>query len=139
MAAKILIAMLGCLPLHHFWLTSGFGNRLHPITGMYRFHAGVDLAAHQDTVFAVMDGNLREGYDPKLGLFIKLDREPFEIAYGHLSQLLATPGDIQAGEPIAITGATGAVTGEHLHFAVSYKGVSINPMRWLFLNCQCSY
>jgi len=126
-----------CLPLKHLSLTSPFGYRIHPITNQYRFHSGIDLRAHHDTVYAVFDGTASIGYDDKLGIFIRISAETssvqyndrlgvfvavhdsnFSCFYGHLSTLLISDGPVVCGQPVAITGATGQVTGEHLHFSI---------------------
>jgi len=74
------------------------------------------------------------GYDPLLGIFIRLDNGYFRSTYGHLSQLFVLPGDsVAAGNALGISGATGRVTGEHLHFAIKFHGRYIDPL--LFL-CQ---
>lgn len=98
-------------------------------------HAGIDLAAHHDTVFSILDGVVQNCcYSDKLGLFVSVDHGGSLCSiYGHLSQWLVLPGDsITAGEPIGITGSTGAVTGEHLHFAVTYGNDWLNPLKFLY-------
>jgi len=121
------------LPLKHLYLTSDYGNRIHPVTGNHNFHAGIDLRAHHDTVYAVIPGMIEKvGYDPFLGLFIKLSNGPFIITYGHLSDFLIFKGDsVISHTPLAISGATGRVTGEHLHFAVQLNGRYIDPLAFL--------
>lgn len=130
---KLLWCCLMFLPLKHLHLNSPYGYRMHPLTGKYAFHSGVDLQASHDTVYAVLDGFVAAaGYHRLLGIYIRLDHGEFQSCYGHLSQLLVLPGDtVKAGDPIAITGATGRVTGEHLHFSITFKKHSINPLYFL--------
>jgi murein DD-endopeptidase MepM/ murein hydrolase activator NlpD len=45
-----------CLPLKHLHLNSAYGNRVHPITRQSKFHNGIDLKAHNDTVYAISAG-----------------------------------------------------------------------------------
>ena len=133
---KVLLACcLVCLPLRHMRLTSGYGFRVHPLTGRYQFHKGIDLRARNDTVFAVLAGKVTAAnYDPLLGFYIRLDHGGFETLYGHLSQVLVLARDsVNAGDALAITGASGLVTGEHLHFAVSYRHKAIDPLKFLTL------
>ena len=133
---KILLACcLVCLPLRHMRLTSGYGYRVHPLTGRYQFHKGIDLRARSDTVFAVFAGKVVvAAYDPLLGFYIRLNHGGFETLYGHLSQVLVLARDsVNAGDALAITGASGLVTGEHLHFAVSYRHKAIDPLKFLTL------
>lgn len=128
-----------CLPLKRLSLTSAFGYRIHPVTGKYAFHAGVDLRARSDTVFAVLPGIIEFGYSPFLGIYLTITKDGLQIIYGHLSQVFVMTGDqVMPGTPVAITGATGRVTGEHLHFAVKYDGCYIDPLRFLqALNSRC--
>jgi murein DD-endopeptidase MepM/ murein hydrolase activator NlpD len=130
----LLLTSIVCLPLKSLRTTSPFGYRIHPVTGKYAFHAGVDLKAKHDTVFAIMDGMVKTmGYNKLLGIYVCLDHGCCQSLYGHLSQLLVNQADsVQAGDPIAITGATGRVTGEHLHFSISCGGHPIDPLKFLY-------
>jgi len=130
---KLICCCLLALPLRHLSLSSPFGYRIHPITGKYAFHAGIDLRARSDTVFAVMDGRVAAvGYDTYLGLFIRLNSGDFQITYGHLSQVFAFSGDtVKACYSLGVSGMTGRVTGEHLHFAVRYRHAYVDPLKFL--------
>jgi murein DD-endopeptidase MepM/ murein hydrolase activator NlpD len=132
---KYLLAagLVACLPLKHICLTSPYGYRIHPVTGKYSYHAGIDLRARSDTVYAVLPGTVeRIAYDPFLGLYIKLAHRDFTTIYGHLSQVLVYQADsVNAGRAIGLSGLTGRTTGEHLHFAVQYHGQYINPLTFL--------
>jgi murein DD-endopeptidase MepM/ murein hydrolase activator NlpD len=133
---KILLACcMVCLPLRHLQLTSGYGYRVHPLTGRCQFHSGIDLHARNDTVFAVLSGRaVAVGYDPLLGFYVRLGHGDFETVYGHLSQLFVLPGDsVLSGSPLGISGHSGRVTGEHLHFAVCYRNRAIDPLKFLTL------
>ena len=125
--------IMASLPLRHLSLTSPFGYRIHPVTGKYSFHAGIDLRAHSDTVFAVLPGIVEaEGFDPFLGFFVRLRHGEFQTIYGHLSQLFVFKGDsVPNKTALGLTGATGRVTGEHLHFEVKCRGRPIDPLAFL--------
>jgi len=135
MTKVFLACCMVCLPLRHMRLTSGYGYRLHPLTGRFQFHQGIDLRARSDTVFAVLAGKvLTSAYDPALGFYIRLSHGDFETLYGHLSQIFVLAGDsVSASDAVGITGASGLVTGEHLHFAVSYRHKAIDPLKFLTL------
>ena len=122
------------LPLKSLQVTSAFGYRIHPLTGKYAFHNGVDLRAKHDTVFAIMSGLVfTAGYDREIGVHIVIRHGEYESIYGHLSSVFVTPRDsVLVGQPIGITGATGAVTGEHLHFAIRHGRQYINPLQFLY-------
>lgn len=115
-------------------VTSGFGWRLHPITGERRFHGGVDLVADADTVFAIADGRVSTtGYEPGYGLFIRVSHAGgLQSLYGHLSLIGVSPGDsVTVAEPLGLSGSTGRATGPHLHFAIIYQQQHIDPLKFL--------
>lgn len=130
---KLFFCCLLALPLRHLSLTSGYGYRIHPVTGRFSFHSGIDLRARHDTVFAVMPGRIGfVGYDPVTGVHIRLCSGDFTLLYGHLSQVFVLPGDsVNSWTPLGITGSSGRVTGEHLHFSVSYRQLPVNPLLFL--------
>ncbi|MEN5196941.1 M23 family metallopeptidase [Sphingobacterium faecium] len=120
-------------PLDKLKVTSPFGYRIHPISGKTSHHSGVDFAARSDPVFNVLNGQVRStGKHKALGKYIRIVHGEVETIYGHLSYILVSPGDtVIAGQPIAITGSTGRVTGEHLHFAVKFNGKFLDPLKFL--------
>ena len=130
---RFLLLCCFCLPLRHLELTSGYGYRVHPITGRFRFHSGIDLRARHDTVFAVLPGRVAfVGYDAVTGVHIRLSAGDFTFLYGHLSQVFVLAGDsVDAASPLGVTGSSGRVTGEHLHFGVNYRQRLVNPVKFL--------
>ncbi|MGV0856954.1 M23 family metallopeptidase [Empedobacter brevis] len=116
-------------------VTSPYGMRIHPISGISKFHNGIDLAAHYENVYAVMDGIITEAsWDNKGGgNYIKINHfNRFETAYLHLSEIYYRVGErVNAGFIIAKSGNTGNSTGPHLHFAVKEFGQRINPSHFL--------
>lgn len=121
------------MPLNKMLITSNYGNRFHPVDKVNKFHAGVDLRAKGDYVFAVLDGIVSEaGYNAGAGNYIKIRHQNFETAYLHLSRSFYAEGDlIYAGDIIALSGNTGKSTAPHLHFAVKENGRTINPIQFL--------
>ena len=127
------IAIVG-FPLKSFVLTSGYGARIHPVTGERgKFHCGIDLRAFYEPVYSVLDGEVANvGFGPVIGNFVRVKSGGFILTYGHLSLALAAAGQqVHAGEALAISGESGRVTGPHLHFNVNYSGQSINPLKFL--------
>ncbi|MBS7565576.1 M23 family metallopeptidase [Mucilaginibacter sp. Bleaf8] len=124
-----------CLPLKHLHINSGFGYRVHPLSGRYILHEGIDLRARHDTVYAILNGVVTTtGYQEGLGVYIRLTHGEVQSVYGHLSQVMVGAGEsVSAGEPIGITGATGRVTGEHLHFSIRYRQRPVNPIQFLYV------
>ena len=127
------------MPLTDAKVSSGFGWRKHPNTRKYDFHQGVDLIAKDKVVRNILDGKVTHtGYHKNLGNYVRVDHGAVESIYGHLSIILVKVSQgLSSGYPIGITGSTGRVTGEHLHFGVMFNGVYINP--WHFLQSLINY
>ncbi|MDR1318777.1 MAG: M23 family metallopeptidase [Treponema sp.] len=116
-------------------LTSPFGWRSDPISGVRRYHAAIDLAASLGTtVKAAMDGRVSTlGNNATYGKFIILSHDGgYQTMYAHLSLISVKEGDrvIQEGK-IGEVGNTGYSTGPHLHFAVYKNGKPVNPLDFL--------
>jgi len=118
-------------------LTSGFGWRIHPITGDRRFHTGIDLGAPIGTpVVAALSGQVAiademNGYG--LAVVMEHQQPALRTLYAHLSAIAVLPGAwVQKGTVIGWVGSTGNSTGPHLHFEVqipSLEGwVAVNPI-----------
>lgn len=129
------LAFVGSLPVPKVTLTSGFGLRIHPLSGELRNHDGIDIAAAFGTpVRATADGIVEKaawfgGY----GLFVSLrNGSAMETRYGHMSRLLVSPGqNVRAGDIIGLVGSTGRSTGPHLHYEVRLSGRPVNPLPFL--------
>lgn len=119
------------LPVHGR-MTSGFGERFHPILGYMRFHKGVDLAASAGTpIVAAADGRVvGAGWHGGYGQQVEIAHTAgVETTYGHMSRIAAHIGQVvRKGEVIGWVGSTGLSTGPHLHFEVTRNGRAINPM-----------
>lgn len=118
-------------PLESGTLTSGYGDRIHPIDGVEEFHTGVDVAAPSGTPLrAVYDGEVTEvGEDARLGRYVRLRHGTgIEIVYGHCESVTAGQGDtVQAGQTVALVGSTGVSTGSHVHIRLYLDGVTCDP------------
>ncbi|MBD5160863.1 MAG: M23 family metallopeptidase [Oscillibacter sp.] len=115
-------------------LSSTFGWREHPVEGGNRFHYGVDLAAESGTdVLAFADGEVyASGESSTLGNYIMLRHEGGYITlYAHCSRITAAGGRVSMGEKIAEVGATGLVTGAHLHFELHDGELYLNPIYYV--------
>jgi len=119
------------MPVHGH-LTSGFGERFHPILGYERFHAGVDLGAAAGTpIVAAADGKVvSAGWAGGYGRLVAvLHAGGIETKYGHMSRIAAYPGEqVRRGDVIGYVGSSGLSTGPHLHFEVTKNGRPVNPM-----------
>ena len=112
-------------------VTSEFGNGRVFNGQVSSRHMGLDLrGARGDTIVATARGVV-EVVDPFLhaGNVVYLNHGAGLLsAYFHLSAQLVAEGDtVQAGQPIGLVGATGRVTGPHLHWVVRYGRTSVDP------------
>ncbi|RLD36065.1 MAG: M23 family peptidase [Bacteroidetes bacterium] len=115
-------------------LSSPFGYRSDPFTGVRRMHYGVDLANRIGTsVKATMSGTVIVLGDQPLGygnyIVIRHERG-FQSLYGHLSKILVRNGQrISQGQKIGEMGTSGRSTGSHLHFSLYKNNVPVDPLR----------
>jgi murein DD-endopeptidase MepM/ murein hydrolase activator NlpD len=123
-------------PLRDFTLTSGFGPRVNPVTGRFRVHEGLDLAAPAGTdVFAVEAGVVTEtGSDPVYGNYVVIRHgDEWASLYGHLSRIdVVLRQELRSGTVIGKVGSTGQSTGPHLHFELRRNGKAQDPGKYLF-------
>ena len=116
-------------PLKSIKVTSPYGYRCDPINGRKSMHHGIDLKAHNEYVYSMMDGKVEKvGYDDRSGNYIILRHADFTISYCHLSKVHIAPGTpVFAGTIIGKSGSTGRATGEHLHIVTKHKGFIFDP------------
>jgi murein DD-endopeptidase MepM/ murein hydrolase activator NlpD len=122
-------------PLPNGQISSRYGFRYHPITGVWSFHHGIDLAADfGQPVTVTAPGTVGSiDRDPWLGLTVTVDHaNGYSSVYAHLQESLVTVGEaIEEGATIGFVGSTGLSTGPHLHFEVRFRGDSRNPEHYL--------
>ncbi|MEL6596644.1 MAG: M23 family metallopeptidase [Pseudomonadota bacterium] len=118
-----------------FRFTSGFGYRRDPKTGGRRMHNGVDFAASSGTpLYSTADGVVvHAGWSSGYGRLVKIQHEfGIETRYAHLSRLRVKVGQrVSRGDRIGDMGASGRVTGVHLHYEVRVGGKPVNPMTFI--------
>lgn len=118
-------------------ITSKYGYRIHPISGVKKFHAGIDIGAPGGSdIVAAESGTVLSasfGYNGGYGNYIVINHgNGVTTRYAHCSNLYVSAGaKISKGQKIAAVGSTGASTGNHLHFEVRVGGDSKSPMDYL--------
>jgi hypothetical protein len=123
------------LPVEGYPVTSGFGNRVHPIFGDTRFHNGIDLGTPMGTPIQasapgyVSYADWNGGYGKTV---IIQHVGGYETLYAHLDQVKVKVGDrVKNGQIIGLSGSTGYVTGPHLHFEIRRNQIAYNPLDYL--------
>ena len=118
-------------PMEHYYVSSPYGKRKHPVTGKYRMHHGIDLAGTwQENVSVSADGTVVfAGYHGSFGKVIRIKHNyGIMTTYGHLAKINVRSGDlVNEGQVIGKMGKTGRVNGAHLHYEISVNGKSQNP------------
>ena len=112
-------------------ISSGYGNREHPIYGNQRFHTGLDIPAPRGTSIKAAAGGtvITSKYNNSYGYYVVVSHgNGLSTLYAHCSQLFVSVGDVVSkGQTIAAVGSTGDSTGNHLHFEVRVNGQHTNP------------
>lgn len=123
------------IPVPDAYLSSNFGWRIDPITGLRAMHEGVDFVAPVGAPILASAGGIvvYSDYHPGYGNMIEIDHGNGLVSrYAHASKRLVREGDIVLrGQKIGEVGDSGRSTGPHLHFEVLYRGVPQNPTRYL--------
>ena len=117
-------------------ITSKYGMRTHPITGVYKLHTGVDIGAPMGASFvAANDGIVvKAGYNGAYGNMVIIDHGGgIQTLYAHGSEIMVNVGDIvKKGETVVLkVGSTGYSTGAHAHFEVRINGKVTDPMPYI--------
>ena len=113
------------------YISSRFGERIHPITGELKNHNGMDIASNMGTTVYAADGGrvvLAEWYGGYGNCIMIEHGNGYKTLYGHLSVISVKNGQtVNQGEAIGQVGSTGNSTGPHLHFEVYLNGGRIDP------------
>lgn len=117
-------------------VTSSFGNRFHPVQGVWKPHNGTDFASSVgDPIYAAAGGTVKSvvRMHATAGNWVVISHAGgVETGYMHMSRIDVAQGQVvQAGQLIGAAGATGGVTGPHLHFEVKVNGLYTDPVPFL--------
>jgi len=122
-------------PIASGYITSPYGMRTDPFTGLRDYHPGIDFAAAEGSqVQSVAAGIVtaageRSGY----GNLVEIDHgNGYVTRYGHNEKILVKVGDrVRKGQAISLIGSTGRSTGPHVHFEVVLNGTVVNPEQYI--------
>ena len=121
----------------YYWVTSEFGGRYHPTTGLWNDHSGIDIgASYGSKVVAIASGRVIqcETNNYWFGNCIRIDHGNGIVSlYGHfMSAPLYSVGEwVEQGATIGYVGSTGQSTGPHLHITIKKNGVNVDPLKYL--------
>jgi len=119
------------LPIKGGKISSGYGLREDPISGKYKFHYGIDIAAPEGTpVHPARAGVvIYSGKRPGYGNVVEIRHDNGYITrYAHNQRNLVKEGDrVTTDDVIALVGQTGRATGPHIHFEIRIEGLAVNP------------
>ena len=122
----------------HLSLTSLYGMRVHPITGAYKLHTGIDISAPLNTSFVAAANGIvsKATYNTAYGNMVIIDHGGgVQTLYAHGNEILVQLGQtVKAGDEILKVGSTGYSTGPHAHFEIRINGQTVNPLDYLLSN-----
>ena len=118
-------------------ITSQYGMRTHPITGVYKLHTGTDISAPIGATFvAANDGIVvKAEYNTAYGNMVMIDHGGgISTLYAHGSEILVSVGQtVFKGTAVLKVGSTGYSTGPHAHFEVRVNGNPVQPLDYITL------
>jgi cell division protein FtsB len=117
------------------WVSSRFGYRRSPFTGLNEFHSGLDISNKKGTKI-IATANGRVSYAGKkllIGNLVTIDHGHGMVTkFGHLNKILVKLGqNVKRGDVIALMGNTGRSTGPHVHYEVRLNGAPVNPVKYI--------
>lgn len=119
----------------HTIITSNYGMRTHPITGVYKLHTGVDISASIGDMFiAANDGVVAKAeYNTAYGNMVLINHGGgVSTLYAHGSQIMVQVGqEVKRGDEVLKVGSTGYSTGPHAHFEVRINGQYVDPLPYI--------
>ena len=122
-------------PLQGGRVTSRFGHRTHPVTGLRQLHRGMDFSANVGTpILAMADGIVAfSGLNGSYGNLVELEHgDGYRTRYAHNEKNIVEAGQrVLKGQQIALLGSTGRSTGPHVHVEVRREGAPLDPAIFL--------
>lgn len=134
---ELLAAMPAIQPIENKELrriSSGYGNRYHPVLKISKFHSGIDFASNVGAkIYATGDGIVKKaGRVGGYGNLVEIDHGfGFETRYAHMSKIEVKRGQkVKRGQVIGQVGNTGISTGPHVHYEIRKNGNTVNPINY---------
>ena len=113
------------------YITSRYGNRMHPIFHTTKFHSGLDIGASAGSTIQAADaGTVAVAqYSSSYGNYVMINHaNGYTTLYAHMSSLAVSAGQtVSKGQTIGYVGSTGWSTGAHCHFEIRYNGSTTDP------------
>ena len=117
------------------WVTTPFGNRTSPFSGIVKFHEGIDIAAQTGMpIMAPADGVvIKAGFSTGYGNMVEISHGyGIKTVFAHNSRLNVKAGQrVKRGDVISYVGDSGSSTGPHLHYEVRLNGLPVNPTKYM--------
>lgn len=117
------------------WLTSAYGARTDPFSGLSAHHLGLDIAADKgQPVFATANGTIKSAeWSGDYGNMVVVAHESgLTTRYAHMSRMAVVQGvKVSRGDVLGYVGATGRASGPHLHYEIWANGRPLNPLQLL--------
>lgn len=126
----------------YYRITSPFGTRIHPVSGVKSMHNGIDLVASKDGksgqtdyITAHTGGTVESvGYNSSAGYYAKIRVSSRTLmVYYHMKEMpyVKKGATVKTGDRLGYMGSTGTATGAHLHFGIQCDGKWIDPQPYL--------
>jgi hypothetical protein len=125
------------------WITSNFGWRRSPFTGMRELHNGLDISGKRGApIVATADGIVESAeFDRYLGNLVTIRHEGrFKTSYGHMLSIAVKKGQkITRGQKLGLMGSTGLSTGYHVHYIINDNGRDVNPYDYILNRTEIAF
>ena len=116
-------------------ITSQYGMRVHPITGAYKLHTGMDVGAPLGASFVAAANGIvtKATFNNAYGNMVIIDHGGgVQTLYAHGSEIVVQVGQtVKTGDEVLKVGSTGYSTGPHAHFEIRINGQTVNPIEYL--------
>jgi hypothetical protein len=125
------------------WITSNFGWRISPFTGMRELHNGLDISGKMGSpIIATADGTIESAvFDRYFGNMVTVRHEGrYKTSYAHMMKMTVKEGQkVTRGQILGYMGSTGLSTGYHLHYIVTVNGKDVNPYDYILNRTEVAF